>query len=223
MALKFEEIEDIVFDGKQVEEMSALERAACGELKYLLQELQKGHIIREQATQAKLKLRNKYECCQKHNELIGIIKNFILKAQWDCKDSENYIDDLLMGANSIATHPDVKDGFSLYSDFSYDTVRYFDKQLNGTGKFTEYQKLLYKKPEDRSEEEKKIVNRDFTQYCFYRIGYEPGNEKTAELLMDMPTLWNKLLDLRDLGEGEKIDMILTGLRELYKAINEVSI
>ena len=71
----------------------------------------------------------------------------------------------------------------------------------------------------------KQVKEQFMQYAFYKIqwGLEPADEERVCMILDCPTLWGKVLDLRDLGEGERIDIILNGMKELYKAIKEVSI
>ena len=68
MALRFEDIENNVFDGVKLNNPDRIDRAACGELKYLLGELQKGRITREEATQAKLKL-SKYAVTELFKEI----------------------------------------------------------------------------------------------------------------------------------------------------------
>ncbi len=204
MALRFEDIENNVFDGVKLNNPDRIDRAACGELKYLLGELQKGRITREEATQAKLKLREKYELCQKHILLMEMLREYILKAQWNFKADKSYIDEMLMGANSISECPDAQ-RLWLYKDFVYDTVDYFDRNLSCP------------KPKDYS----KMAKDDFMDMVLKRIGcagYE--NSGSRYIMLDMKTLWQRLFELKENGDDKKIDEIIEGMRMLCKAVKE---
>ncbi len=208
MALRFEDIENNVFDGVALKDPGKIERAACGELKYLLGEMQKGHITREQATQAKLKLRDKYEQCQKHIELMEIIQEYILKAQWNFKDNASYIGELLMGANSIAESPDAKKLW-LYKDFVFDTVNYFDKNLSRS--LTKLDGIK--------------TRGQMMEYVFKQIGCEGYEyENIRRVLLDMKTLWNRLFDLMETqNSNDEIDRIINSMRIMCRALKNIDI
>lgn len=237
--LSFKNIEHMVF--KKIEpkkELRPLEKAARGELKYLLNEVEAGRLPKDKASEAKEKLKNKYNECLKHSEYLDLLENRILKACWDFKNSDKYINTLLEDLGAIADMPEVKTRYELYGDMAFTVAEYFDKKLKPDDKWKTYRsemdRLKYlvsaaKKGQIKLEEhneleqQRKKVMSVFMEYAFNRIsrGVPMSNAK-VELLLDMPSLWNMVLDMAEAGEGEKIDTLLIGMKGLYDSLNKIS-
>ena len=63
-----------------------------------------------------------------------------------------------------------------------------------------------------------------TNYAYHIIkwGLSPEDEKKVCILLDMPSLWETLLDLEEDGEGEKIDKLLKGMKALYDSMESIT-
>lgn len=63
-----------------------------------------------------------------------------------------------------------------------------------------------------------------TNYAYHiiRWGLTSEDEEKVCILLDMPSLWDKLLDLEEAGEGEKIDTLLIGMKALYDSLNKIT-
>lgn len=55
-------------------------------------------------------------------------------------------------------------------------------------------------------------------YCNIRWGDTKEEKEKANVLLDMESLWDKLLIYEEQGEGEKIDKIISGLKLIYEAL-----
>jgi len=237
--LSFDEIVHMVF--KKIEpkrNLRPLEKAARGELKFLLNEVESGRLPKDKASEAKEKLKNKYNECLKHFEYLDLLENRILKACWDFKNSDKYINTLLEDLGAIADIPEVKTGYELYGDIAFAVAEYFDKKLKPNDKWKTYrsemdrlkylvssaQKGQIKLEEQNAlEQQRKKVMSVFMEYAFNRISRGmPMRDAKAELLLDMPSLWNMALDMAEAGEGEKIDTLLIGMKALYDSLNKIT-
>ena len=60
------------------------------------------------------------------------------------------------------------------------------------------------------------------EYAFYRIcrGLPKINDENVEILLDMPKLWNMVLDMAEQGKIKEINNILEGMRIIYRQLNK---
>ena len=61
-----------------------------------------------------------------------------MKACWDFKNSDKYINTLLEDLGAIADIPEVKTGYELYGDIAFAVAEYFDKKLKPNDKWKTY-------------------------------------------------------------------------------------
>lgn len=106
-----------------------------------------------------------------------------------------------------------------------------DKEAKKYRRLLDRKKKALSLPEEQrkpfEDEYKKIVQATegkVTNYAYHIIkwGLKPEDEEKVCILLDMPSLWEKLLDLEEAGEGEKIDTLLIGMKGLYDSLNKIS-
>ena len=235
--LGFENIEHLVFNGIEPKtELKPAERAARGALKHLLKEFINGKLDKEKASLAKAELKKKYNECIKHEELMELIKNRILKACWDFNQSNRYAAELLEDFGAVYDMPDAKE-YDLYKDIAFAACEYFDNKLAEPERWKNYRKEMDKlnylvvsqekgqlSIEERNniERQRKKVMSKIMEYAFYRIcrGLPKINDENVEILLDMPKLWNMVLDMAEQGKIKEINNILEGMRIIYRQLNK---
>lgn len=122
----FEDIENIVWDGKETSNLTPLEKVACREMKNLIDKFKASQITRQQATESKIRLKNKYEECTKHLARLEILETLILKTQWDFRYTAEFVEQLV---DSIAkTGESFKDS-ELYSNLAVGVFEFYEKKL----------------------------------------------------------------------------------------------
>lgn len=231
--LSFENIEHMVFNHLEPNrELELPEKAARGSLKHLLDEVSAGRLEKEKASLAKAELKKKYNACLKHAEFMELLKDRILKACWNFKQSDKYINSLTDDFGAIHDMPNTKE-YSLYKGMAFTACEYFDDKLAEPQRWSAYRKemdrLNYLVTSQRNgqqsieeqstlAEQRAKVMSDFMEYAFYRIGrgLPKMSEADTEFMLDMPSLWNRLLDLAEQGNGTEIENILEGLRLIYR-------
>ena len=229
--MRFETIEHIVFSGMEKKDMEPPERAASGSLKYLLGEVKAGRMTREEASEVKAGIREKYERCEKYGEAMDRLTEGIYKACWDFKNDGKYI------ASLVENFGKIYDGAEdiLLRDMAFAACEYFDSGLAEPEEYRQYQRdmdrlkyllaaqregqLVIDEQNDLAEQRKKVMS-GFLDYVFYRIGrgLPEMSREDMEKIIDMEPLMEKLYTLAERGERQKLESLLDAVRLAYRQI-----
>lgn len=232
--MRFETIEHIVFSGMEKKDMEPPERAASGSLKYLLGEVKAGRMTREEASEVKAGIREKYERCEKYGEAMDRLTEGIYKACWDFKNDGKYIASLVENFGKI--YDGAED--NLLREMAFIACEYFDTSLAEPEQYKQYQRdmdrlkylftaqskgqITLDEQNELSEQRKKVMS-GFLDYAFYRIGrgLTGISREDMESLLDIEPLWERLYALAERGERQKMESLLDAVRLAYRQLKKM--
>ena len=128
----FEEISNIVFfkanKERLKEELTSTELKAYNALVDIAKSFRKEEITKEQATAEKLKLKEKYEACTRHVEIMADILDFILEGEWGANDTVEYATFIAISFMDIANKID---GYNLpmYNGLAIEVEKYLENKI----------------------------------------------------------------------------------------------
>lgn len=128
----FEEISNIVFFKGNKErlkaELTSTELKAYTSLVDIAKSFRKEEITRDQATAEKLKLKERYEACTRHVEVMADILDFILEGEWGATDTVEYATFIAISFMDIANKID-RYGLPMYNGLAIEAEKYLENKI----------------------------------------------------------------------------------------------
>lgn len=129
---KFEDIEAILFGkcNKELEKnkLTSTELKAYNTLVDIAKRFHAKEITKDQATAEKLKLKEKYQLCTRHVEVMADILDFILEGEWGADDTVEYATFIAISFMDIAGKID---GYKLpmYNGLVVEVEKYLEDKI----------------------------------------------------------------------------------------------
>lgn len=129
---KFEEIEAVLFGkcNKEAERKAfcQTELKAYNELASIAKRFKTQEITKDHATADKLKLKEKYELCTRHVEVMADILDYIIEGEWNANDSLEYATFIGIGFLDIANKID-QYGLPMYNGLVVEVEKYLESKI----------------------------------------------------------------------------------------------